>query len=223
MLQQSAGASAGNSNLKKQVTIFVNGILTLPGDTRDWNYRAVVWTQLRVDGMRTMAVEYFCGPIGRAFGQKKRAAKITELIQAYAGYEITIVMHSNGAAVGLAALDACLIYPNIVALHFVSAACDADFNRNGLNEAIEDGRVGKVCVYVGGRDLALRLASLRVGRILGYGTLGLHGPKNVSVGAKDSVGVLTVPDFGHSDWWLPEHFDRTMRHFFPQRELPVPA
>lgn len=200
--------------LKKQITIFVNGILTWPGDTRDWNYRAVVWTQLRVEGMRTMAVEYFCGPIGRAFGQRKRAAKITELLNAYAGYEITLVGHSNGCAVILAALSASLVYPNIAAIHFVSGACEADFERNGLNEALEDGRVGKVYIYVGGKDRALKLASRLIGRALGYGVLGLHGPKNVTVAAMEKVGVLKWPSYGHSDCWKPEHFDRTMRHFF---------
>lgn len=199
--------------MKKQIVIFINGILTWPGNNRDWNYRAVVWTQINTE-FRTVAVEYFCGPIGRAFGQRKRAAKITQLLQAYAGWEITLVGHSNGCAVILAALAASLVYPNIKAIHLVSGACEADFVRNGLNEAIEDGRVGMVGVYVGKKDMALRLASHWLGRMLGYGVLGLHGPRNVSAEAAGSVVVLEWPEFGHSDAWRPEHFDRTMRHFF---------
>lgn len=201
--------------MKKSVIIFVNGILTFPGDTRDWNYRAVVWAHLKTE-LHAQAVEYFCGPIGRAFGQRKRAAKIVELLQAYADWDIILVGHSNGCAVILKALASTLVYPHIKAIHLVSGACEADFVRNGLNEAIEDGRVGFVGVYCGGKDLALRLASRWLGRALGYGVLGLHGPRNVSPNARDSVGELTWPSFGHSDCWLPEHFDRTMKHFFSQ-------
>lgn len=196
----------------KSVTIFVNGILTFPGDTRDWNYRAVVWTHLKTES-HAQAVEYFCGPIGRAFGQRKRAAKIVELLQAYEGWEITLVGHSNGCAVILAALASTLVYPMIKAIHLVSGACDADFDHNGLNEALEDGRVGSVGVYIGGKDMALRLASHWIGRVLGYGVLGLHGPRNVSDAARPKVGILEWPTFGHSDCWRPEHFDRTMAKF----------
>jgi len=199
--------------MSKEVTFFVNGILTFPANSRDWNYRAVVWTQVRRDG-HAQAVEYFCGPIGRAFGQKKRAAKIAELLLAYQGWEINLVGHSNGCAVILAALDSLLVYPQIKAIHLVSAACEADFNFNGLNEAIENGKVEKVCVYRGAKDLALRIASGSLGKLLGYGVLGLIGPQNVSESAKDKVGVITWSDFGHGTCFEPQHFEKTMRHFF---------
>lgn len=202
---------------KIQIVICVNGILKWPWDWSCWNFRTCVWAHKYTE-VRALAVEYFCGVFGRAFCQGRRARKITELLQAYGGdeFEITLVGHSNGCAVILAALDASLVWPKVKAIHLVSGACEADFNRNGLNEAIEDGRVGKVFVYVAGKDRALRLAGNWLGRLLGYGVLGLNGPLNVSAEARDSVGTLTAPEFGHSDWWLPEHFDRTMRHFFPK-------
>jgi hypothetical protein len=53
---------------------------------------------------------------------------------------------------------------------------------------------------------------------LGYGVLGLRGALNVSAEARSDVGELVAGDFGHSDWWLPQHFDRTMRHIFPLRQ-----
>ena len=199
----------------KTVLIFVNGILNFPGDSKNWNYRATVWTHLNTEA-RANCVEYFCGPIGRAFGQRKRAEKITELLQAYAGWEIIMVMHSNGNAVGLLALASELIYPHIQELHMVSAACDADFDRNGLNEALEDGRIGSVSVYVNGKDRALRLASCWFGRLLGYGVLGLHGPLKMSPLARAKTKIFTAPpwvDWGHSDCFRPEHFDRTMKNF----------
>ena len=199
--------------MSRSVAIFVNGILTFPGNTRDWNYRAVVWTQVKKDG-HAQAVEYFCGPIGRAFGQRKRAAKIGELLLAYQGWDITLVGHSNGCDVILTALNSALIYPTIKAVHFVSAACQADFNRNGLNDALENGNIGKVCVYRGGKDWALKVASGIVGRCLGYGVLGLTGALSVAPAVSDRVGEILWPEFGHGDCFQPEHFEQTMKHFF---------
>lgn len=199
--------------MKRTVIIFVNGIMNFPGDSHGWNYRAVVWTHLSGSPMEPIPVEYFCGPIGRAFGQKKRAQKICELLEAYAGWNIILVGHSNGCAVILKALGMALVYPRIQAIHLVSGACEADFNRNGLNEAVEGGKVGKVCVYVAGKDMALRVASHWMGRLLGYGVLGLHGMQNVPASLLDRIGQITQEDFGHSSWWEAEHFDRSMGHF----------
>jgi pimeloyl-ACP methyl ester carboxylesterase len=205
-----------DASSKKQIVICVNGILKWPWDWSCWNFRTCVWAHKYTD-CRVLAVEYFCGIIGRAFCQGARARRITALLQSYGDedkFEITLVGHSNGCAVILAALDASLTWPTVKAIHLFSGACQADFRLNGLNEAIEDGRVGKVFVYVGGKDLALRLASHWLGRLLGYGVLGLKGALNVSDDARESVGTLTVAEFGHSDWWLPEHFDRSMKLLF---------
>jgi pimeloyl-ACP methyl ester carboxylesterase len=202
--------------VKKRVIIFINGILTKPGDSRDWNYRASIVAQ-RDYGWNAMPVEYFCGILGRALGQQKRAAKVAELLAAYAGYEVTLVGHSNGAAVILLALqkyDPLLPFPDIKAIHLVNGACEADFDRNGLNEFLKDGRVDKVCVYRGGKDWALRLASSWPGRLLGYGVLGLTGPRNVAYEIRDSVGELLWPDYGHSDCWSEINFPQTVKHFF---------
>lgn len=204
--------------MSNRVLIAVNGIQTWPGDQRDWNYRACVWTQTRTD-YKAMPVEYFCGPIGRAFGQKERARKVSDLLQAYTGHDVTLVGHSNGADVILTALDMALTYPHVAAIHLVSGATDADFDRNGLNEALEDGRVERVAVYCGGKDWALRLASGLVGRALGYGVLGLHGPRNVSAAAAAKLTVVTEPAFGHSTWWEPQRFDRTMGCFFAPEDI----
>ena len=202
----------------KRVIIYVNGILTKPGDLRDWNLRACIWTQINSD-FKATPFEYFCDVFGRAFGQTRRAEKLADVIQAYKDFDITLVGHSNGCAVILAALNQMIVYPKINAVHLVSAACEADFVRNGLNEALESGKVGKVFVYRGGKDWALKLASGWLGRLLGYGVLGLHGAQNVTAMARNGLGELIWPDYGHGDCFLPEHFDRTMKHFTEMAEL----
>lgn len=197
--------------MRQRVIIYVNGILTFPGESGNWNGRAVTWTHLH-DDARAEKVEYFCGPIDRAFGQKERAQKLALTIQYYKGWNITLVGHSNGTDVILKALDL-LRWPRIEAVHLVSGACEADFDKNGLNDALEGNCIGKVCVYVGGKDRALALAHSWAGRILGYGVLGLRGPLSILPAIKDRVGVLTWPDYGHSDCWADANFTQTMEHF----------
>lgn len=208
--------------MPRRILIFVNGILTWPGNSRDWNSRAVTWVHsslglchgTRVIDLdcRAEKVEYFCGPIGRALGQRKRAAKVIELLDAYLGWDIILVGHSNGAAVILDALQTAG-WPRIDSLHLVSAACEAHFDANGLNAALLRDRVKKVCVYCGGCDRALHIAHSLIGRFLGYGVLGLHGPMGVDPDVTDRVGTVTWPNFGHSDCWHPANFNRTMAHF----------
>lgn len=209
----------------KKLTIYVPGIMNFPNQSAEWNNKATIWSDLNIKPevcRRSHSVEYFCGPVGRAFGQKKRAQKVVEILSAYKDYEVTLVGHSNGAAVILAALDAGIIYPTIRAIHLVSAACEADFEKNGLNDAIEDDKVGVVHVYCGGKDWALRIARHWWARCLGYGTLGLHGAKNVRAINKNSVVEhrdAPWSDYGHSTCFEPARFDRTMRNFVQYEEL----
>lgn len=199
--------------MKKRIYIFVNGILTRPGDSRNWNLRAVNWIHLNtVD--RANLVEYFCTPIGRAFGQKHRAEKLAYCLAQYADWEIILVGHSNGCDVILRAL-ALLEWPRIEAVHLVSAACDEDFRVNGLNDALETDRIGRVFVWMSGRDSALHVARCWLGRMLGYGTLGLDGPQNVTEPARSRLTVNKWPARDHSDCFKPYCFSDTMRGFLP--------
>ncbi len=227
--------------MNRTILLCVPGINTFPGDAKNWNLRAGTWVNRAAPaaGCRAQSIEYFCGPLGRAFGQQRRALNLCELLTAYAGWEIHLVAHSNGAAVTLLALELAG-WPPVAALHLVSAACGADFWANGLNQALGAvrpdtaapqllekvrlrqapparrlGSVGRVLVYSGGKDRALRLASGWLGRALGYGVLGLHGPQNVAPEIADRVGVLNWPEYGHSTCWAAELFDQTMKHFLP--------
>lgn len=198
--------------MSKRVYILVNGILNFPGSAKNWNGRGVTWLHLHDGDGRAEKVEYFCGPIGRAFGQQQRAEKLAATIRYYHGWDIVLVGHSNGTDVILKAL-ALLSWPRISALHLVSAACDACFETNGLNLALLSGTLDRCFVYVAERDMALRAAHTLIGKWLGYGTLGLHGPLNISPQIVDRVGVLHFENFGHSDCFADHHFDRTMHHF----------
>ncbi len=203
--------------MNPRVHIFVNGILTFPGSSRNWTGRAVTWTHLNTEA-RAEKVEYFCGPIGRALGQRERAEKFAATLQHYQGWQAIAVGHSNGADVILDGLRLAA-WPRLEELHLVCGACEADFNTNGLNLALLNDRIGKVFVYIGDRDQALRLAHTLPAQLLGYGVLGLHGPRNVRANVRDRVGELHWPDYGHSDCWHDDHFAQTMKHFTGAMEV----
>lgn len=197
-----------------RVTVFVNGILTFPGDAKDWNFRAVTWTHMNHPVLHARNFEYFCGPIGRAFGQHGRAKKLAALMREYekGGHTVSLVGHSNGCDVILDALKL-MDWPDIDELHLVSGACNANFRGNGLNEALKNKQVGQVFVYVAGKDRWLRLANTVMGHMLGFGTMGLHGALEIADDVKDRVHRIFKPEYDHSTWWENRYFSNTMAEF----------
>jgi hypothetical protein len=220
-----------NTKDRRTVQIFVPGIMQFPNDSHNWDGRAQTWVNLNGEAMAhhhesvTVAdrADYFCGPIGRAFFQQRRVDRVIHVLKPYVdkGFSISVSAHSNGTDLILKALGL-MDWPRVDALHLISGACKASFDKNGLNKAIKAQRVGRVFVYVAGKDMALRLAKGWLGKLLGYGTLGLHGPKHVLPEllmsrrglfprAEARVVVRKETEFGHSTWFGEGEFDRTMR------------
>lgn len=195
---------------KIPILILVPGILTFPYSSRNWDSRAATWSNKH--GILNDRTDYYCGPISRAWHQQRRVDHVKETLQQYPEflYERTAVVHSNGNDLIIKAL-ADLNWPRMESLHIISGAGQADFEKNGLNYALSKGRIGKVTVYVGEKDMALRFAH-SVGWMVGFGTLGLHGPKRVRQNLLDTGRVVTVKEkeYGHSTWFEPANFDGTM-------------
>lgn len=201
-------------NLNRQINLFEPGILNFPNDSRNWDGHACTWTNLNSDRESDRS-DYFCTPVGRAFFQQRRINRFVNLVKQYQGKRtINAITHSNGAAIVLTGLQQDG-WPQIGSLHLISGACEASFRKNGLNLALLHGRIEKVFVYVGGKDWALRLAALRPAQWLGYGHLGLHGPQDVepSLLSDQRVKIVTMPDYGHSDWFTPANFNSSMEMF----------
>jgi pimeloyl-ACP methyl ester carboxylesterase len=145
-------------------------------------------------------------------------------------WHITLVGHSNGAAVILDALTQ-FPCPRIDSLHLVCAACESSFAKNRLNLLLSYPEnastlqrlnvatcgIGQVSVYVAKRDLALRLAHSWAGRLLGYGVLGLHGPRHILPSVAARVRVIDWPSFGHSDCWNEDNLNDTLENFIPKQ------
>lgn len=197
--------------MKLGVNIYVPGILTVPGDADNWSGRAVTRTH-NVTERRAEKVEYFSSVLTRPLFQRTRAEKLARTIDYYFDWDRRLIGHSNGCDVILDALKL-RGWPRVEELHLVCAACEADFNKNGLNEAILSRCVGRVFVYIAEKDQALRWARTLPGKLFGFGTLGLSGPVNEAPETNDRVAQLEWPNLGHSDCWSDKLFERTMRHF----------
>jgi pimeloyl-ACP methyl ester carboxylesterase len=196
---------------------FINGILTSTADMTAWNREAERWVDRNCGDAKADSYSYAVGPISRFFTQAKHVRAATQcLVEGVPpGSLVEVVGHSNGAALAVQML-ADNPWISIDELHLVAAAVDADFEANGLNAAIDRGQVMRVVVYRSRDDEALRVARdtnwiNRLVRGLGYGTLGLEGPRNQSRAARAYTRVEECPGFGHSTYFDAAHFEDMMR------------
>lgn len=199
---------------KKTIFIFVNGINTVPSKDSNWNAKAVTYINTKTPH-KAEKLEYFCSFITRAFHNKKRARKLYRMLSFYKGYKINIVGHSNGVDLILDCLNFYNDWPDIANLHLVCGAGQRDFNKNGLNELLKDGRIGKTKIYVAGRDFMLKLANTWFGKVLGYGNIG-QGAQNIDNSIKNKVKTISDSpwdNYAHSECWNDENFEETMELF----------
>jgi hypothetical protein len=195
----------------------VNGILTKTSDQHNWTNLAEAWIEEHDCGYAD-SYRYFCGPLDRSIDQDGRIADVGALcIERWAaGQTLTLVGHSNGAAVLCGVIRKYTIL-QVDELHLIAGAELPDFEKNGLNAALRSGMVGRVVCHCSKDDDVLKLASLSrflVGWTgLGYGDLGRVGPKNVDPDLLKAGRVVTRwnPGFGHSTYFAPDHFETTMR------------
>ena len=190
----------------------VNGIFSLPGDSKGWQHRGVVWIDRNTEH-KAVACEYLAGLTAGRFHRKERARRLWKDVCAFGNEHQSIIAHSNGC---LVVTDMLRDYhcPHIDTLHLVCAACEADFHKNGLNLRMADGKVDRVIVYCGEKDWELRLAGSWMGHTLGWGDLGYRGPINVLPLLADRVKRVTGHPwntYGHCDCWSQKNFDATMQ------------
>jgi len=201
----------------KTVYFFINGIATYPGNAKNWNKRAAVWLTINQSQCHGLLDEYFTTALTVWIHEKARAETFAHLLDQFYGWRIVIVAHSNGCHV---AVDALRIAHSVKIhrLHLVAGAVDGNFQRNGLNWMLKKGQVEDVRVYRGGQDYAMRICSTLAGKALfgiylTGGPLGLTGPTQVDPAQAHRVLDYIQTDYGHSTWWHPDNFDRTMRLF----------
>lgn len=196
--------------MSKTTFIFVNGILTNPESVDSWTDRAEQWIDANTDAKATK-MEYRAGALTRRLYQNKRVRNLQTICKRYLGQKIVLVAHSNGGDIVQRLINKGM--PKINEIHLIASASEADFKKNGFNRALKHGNLDKITVYVSPIDSALKKArwSTRIfGWLgLGYGYLGLVGPKNVEDSIKDKVKVISDL-LDHSQWFSKKFFERTM-------------
>ena len=196
--------------MRRRLYLFLNGILTMPSDTFAWTDRACRWIDANTSH-KSEKYEYFSSAIFRRLFQSKRVSEVAEIIAQLSTMDIILVGHSNGCDIISRLLINYTL--DIKEVHLIAGACERDFSKNGINKAMQDGRLQDCFVYGSKSDDALKLAR-NTGKFLrwfglGYGTLGLEGA--LKVACKNRVHVLFRNTYRHSTWWDDERFDDTMR------------
>jgi len=195
--------------------IFVCGIRSNPEDYREWAHRAEAWIETGDHGSGIAeSFVYHTYALTRWIRQKQRAASLARLLATYAEEcDLVVAAHSNGADLLLRVLRKTRI--KLQAVHLFAAAADPDFRRNGLNDAIAEGRIGRLYLYGSLGDAALRVGSC-VRRVLGwaglgYGDLGRVGPQHMTALACLATRREWRNAWGHSTWFDEPNFEETMK------------
>jgi len=197
--------------MSNKVYIFVNGILSNPGDVNGWTDNAEAWIEGNTSH-RATRMEYACGVLTRRLYQNERVNNLEAIVKKYPVQDkICLVGHSNGCDIILRLIQRRNLFFDHV--HLIAGACENDFRKNALNEALALHQVRRLSVYWSKQDKALqkaRVSSTLLSWIgLGYGFLGLTGPKNLAPELAPRVTSIEKK-WGHSDWFKEKHFEETM-------------
>lgn len=196
------------------VWILIPGILQHPEGIEDWADRARDWIHANTEDT-AITYEYRVGIIRTKRERKRWVADLIELLcTRYAGRTVNVLTHSNGGYIITEAIKQCRDI-HLKALHMVAAAADADFDKNGLNEAILSNRVQRVFLYCSRGDRTLNTWATWSKRLfgwlgLGYGNLGWVGKKHVSDDAEAAVDEIWRDSMDHSTWFTDPYFEWLM-------------
>jgi len=184
------------------------GIMTDAEDNFNWSPSGCDWIEKHLkQPAREIDSEF--APIRTKTKLNSKSEEAARVLESLApDFRLKVITHSNGGELFSRAVRITPV--RIEEAHLVAAACDADFDKNGFNDALVQDRIGKMKLYCSKIDEALFWA--RISKFLagwagyGYGSLGRSGPKNVSSYA--SIHLSTIwKDYKHSAWWDDENFE----------------
>ena len=195
------------------VELNINGILAWPGKSEGWTDRAVTHAHLDL-GMYAEKLENFTGVFTRMLFQEKRAKFVARIANKYLEHGWTVYLrgHSNGCDI----IRRALFHTSspIEAAQLVAPAVEPDFERNGFNQLLREGKVKRLLVCWSPNDRSLKFAqhTHAILNIFGnaYGTLGLVGPQNVAPEVEALVTSVANVQFDHGDWLAKENILATM-------------
>ena len=205
----------------KTIWFIVRGIAGHPSDLLEWEY-AIRDDIIRQTQLHAIAISYATNFLTVWDRRAWRGRRFGDILAKYAadGWRINIISHSEGAVVATDAMRSAR-FPRVETLHLVCGACDANFERNGLNEALRINRLGVAHVWIAGRDFAMLWERLFFGKLL-FGLsdraepLGYDGPRAADrrVAARILVHRTAPWDrYGHSECWDAGNRERTLQSF----------
>lgn len=192
--------------------VFLNGIMTNPGDVSAWTDKAEAWVETHCMRSHATRLEYATDVVFRRMHQEARVDDLESIVKRLDGQKIVLVGHSNGCDI----IERFIKRKNHVVeeIHLIAAASEADFEKNGINNAMKLGFIKSVHIYWSKKDSALKKAKWSSTLLswigLGYGYLGLVGPKKVDPLVESRVKA-TERCLEHSEWFSEERFNETMR------------
>lgn len=206
---------------------FINGINLAKNAFFDWHLNAVRWIEgdKCPENWRAEPFSYQVSAVDRWLHQKQIIAAAGKVLAGHIACRpndpVTVVGHSNGCAVACGMLRENPLL-KIDELHLIASAETSDCDKNGINAAIHQGRVRRLCFYCSHADSALAWAKRT--RWLGwlnpaweYGWMGLDGPnfsKTWTVEFPDGTRTMAVvkwfDGYDHSTYFEPSHFENTM-------------
>src|ERR1017187_5840381 len=126
--------------MKKTVFLFEHGVSNLPSRWREWCNLAIAhvhqkkWKSYHC----AQTLFYITTPLTVWIKDKKRFSAFSKMLLGYVNKNFRIICagHSNGARIILEGLKKAK-WPRVEEIHLLCGACNADFDENGLNQALE--------------------------------------------------------------------------------------
>lgn len=205
--------------MRRDLVIFVNGILTRPGNAFAWTDNAVRWVNRQVGAQFSAdKFEYYSPALLRRLTLSAHAQDLARTLADYVAggdaVRLHLVGHSNACELKARALEFSGV--SVASVHLISAALERDFTRNGLGERLDRGQIGAVFCYCSHGDAVLRYLApasrwASFG-LLGYGDLGYRGPAGVRPGQR--VETHWEQSYGHGDWFAGANLETTLARVF---------
>lgn len=211
---------------------FINGLLADPAEhVRAWHERAERWVESKGKGVAghhgysMLPGEHWKLPevVEGLHAVLKEREEWDRSDESFKYRELHLVGHSMGARV---LCELLLKHPDISCahLHLIAGACDARFDRNGLNQILDRSareQIGQITCYISDSDRALKLAwYTRWLPFLGYGSMGLKryrdmgkelASRKMNAAAAMITEVVDCSPLEHSEYFEEPHFDYLMQ------------
>lgn len=192
--------------------LFIRGIRGKPNEVGDFAGNAETYVDNNFPNYKANTIPYSAGALTRRITQESNVSKVRTILFGVSDCGVYLCGHSNGC--DLIERYIRTSTKRIEALHLIAGASEEDFRKNGFNNALSSNKVGKIYVYWSRNDKALQFASKTRPFLswmgLGYGSLGLVGPRYVSPAVKERV-ISEEWDCDHNEYFNAKNFPKIMQ------------